>query len=300
MSAAADRQFPGIPADLKERLKKAVGTLNMLPAVAVQALQIANNPDCDLGKLAGVIQRDLKLTTMILRMANSALFSPPRPIASLHHAVLTIGLRRCRDFIVTAGLDSVSKKVPREFKAQRELLWRHGFVTALFAMKVNQLLGLRFQGEEFTAGLMHDFGRTLLAVADPESFSRIDLLDFVEGDDAEGREREAIGTSHAEFGAWFAAANELPESLVTAIQFHHAPEAAGAHVQLAALVAVADHMANHIQRGEAPETYNSMTDGAMLVLEQSGARKATDVFAAAVARLLVEGPAIADSLMKDS
>jgi HD-like signal output (HDOD) protein len=98
----ADSLFPGVPAELKQRLKTAVGTLNMLPAVAVQALQIANNPDCDLGKLAGVIQRDLKLTTMILRMANSALFSPPKPIASLHHAVLTIGLRRCRDFIVVS------------------------------------------------------------------------------------------------------------------------------------------------------------------------------------------------------
>jgi HD-like signal output (HDOD) protein len=300
MASAADTQFPGIPAELKDRLKRAVGTLNMLPAVAVQALQIANDPDCDFGKLAGVIQRDLKLTTMILRMANSALFSPPKPIASLHHAILTIGLRRCRDFIVTAGLDSVSKKVPPELKAQRELLWRHGFLTALFAMKVNQLLGLKFQGEEFTAGLMHDFGRTLLAVADPEAFSRIDPLDFVEGDDVNGREREAIGTSHAEFGAWFAATNELPESLVTAIEHHHHPESAGAHVQLAALVAIADHMANHVQRGEAPETYNSMTDGSMLILEQSGARRATDVFAAAVAQLLVDGPAIADSLMKES
>lgn len=299
MALAADNQFPGIPAELKERLKRAVGTLNMLPAVALQALQIANNPDCDLAKLAGVIQRDLKLTTMILRMANSALLSPPRPIASLHHAILTIGLRRCRDFIVTAGLDSVSRKIAPELKAQRELLWRHGFLTALFAMKINQLLGLRFQGEEFTAGLMHDFGRTLLAVADPEAFSRLDPLDFVEGEDVEGREREAIGTSHAEFGAWFAAMNELPESLVAAIQHHHLPEAAGAHVQLSALVAVADHMANHIQRGEAPETYNSMNDGAMLILEQAGTRRATDVFAAAVAKLLADGPAIADSLMKE-
>jgi len=298
MASAAESQFPGIPGQLKDRLKRAVGTLNMLPAVAVQALQIANNPDCDLGKLAGVIQRDLTITTLILRMANSALFSPPKPIASLHHAVLSLGLRRCRDFIVTAGLDSVAKKAPPEMKAQRETLWRHGFLTALFAMKVNQLLSLRFQGEEFTAGLMHDFGRTLLAVADPATFTRLDLLDFVEGDDVEGREREAIGVSHAEFGAWFAATNELPGSLVSAIQHHHRPEAAGEHVQLAALVAVADHMANHIQRGEAPETYNSMNDGAMLVLEQSGARRATDVFAAAVTKLLADGPAIADSLMK--
>ncbi len=133
--ASVDPQFAGIPDDLTQRLRKAVGTLSMLPAVAAQALQVANNPDCDLGKLAGVIQRDLKLTTMILRMANSALFSPPKPIASLHHAVLTIGLRRCRDFIVTAGLDSVSRKVAPEFRLQRELLWRHGFLTALFAMK---------------------------------------------------------------------------------------------------------------------------------------------------------------------
>jgi HD-like signal output (HDOD) protein len=299
MPSAADQQFPGIPLELKERLKRAVGTLNMLPAVAVQALQIANDPDCDFSKLAGVIQRDLKLTTMILRMANSAMFSPPKPVGSLHHAVLTIGLRRCRDFIVTAGLDSVAKKVPPEMKPQRELLWRHGFLTALFALKLNQLLGLKFQGEEFTAGLMHDFGRTLLAVADPEGFKRIDPLDFVEGEDVDGREKEAMGTSHSEFGAWFAATNELPQSLVAAIQYHHVPEAAGDHMQLAALVAVADHMANHLQRGEAPETYNSMLDGAMLVLEQTGARKATDVFAAAVARLLVEGPAIADSLMKE-
>lgn len=300
MASAADQQSAAIPAELKERLKRAVGTLNMLPAVAVQALQIANNPDCDFGKLAGVIQRDLKLTTMILRMANSALFSPPKPVASLHHAILTIGLRRCRDFIMTAGLDSVSRKVPPELKAQRELLWRHGFLTALFAMKVNQLLGLKFQGEEFTAGLMHDFGRTLLAVADPEAFARIDRLDFVEPDDINVRECAAIGTSHAEFGAWFAATNELPESLVASIAHHHDPQSAGPHVQLAALIAVADHMANHVQRGDAAESYNSMTDGAMLILEQTGARRATDVFAAAVARLLVEGPVIADSLMKET
>ena len=79
MSVEADRRVPGIPVELTQRLKKAVGTLNMLPTVAAQALQIANHPDCDLGKLAGVIQRDLKLTTLILRMANSALFSPPKP-----------------------------------------------------------------------------------------------------------------------------------------------------------------------------------------------------------------------------
>ena len=82
MAAAVDTRFPNVPIELTQQLKRAVGTLNMLPTVAVQALQIANDPECDLGKLAGVIQRDLKLTTLILRMANSALFAPPKPIAS--------------------------------------------------------------------------------------------------------------------------------------------------------------------------------------------------------------------------
>jgi HD-like signal output (HDOD) protein len=288
-----------VPAQLSQRLKASLGNLQMLPAVAVEALQVANDPNGDLLKLAKVIQRDLKLTTSILRLANSALFSPPHPIASLHHAISSMGVRRCRDILVTSGMDSVSRKVAPALEARREALWKHGFLTAIFAVKINHLLGLKFQGEEYTAGLMHDFGRTLLAVAVPEQCEEIDPLDFIEPADIEERERNAIGVSHAEFGAWFAQTNELPAALVASIQYHQDPASAGEHRNLAALVAAADHVASYMQRTDERDPYNPMTNSAMLVLQQAGTMNATGVFSDAVDKFVAEAPALAEQLMKE-
>jgi HD-like signal output (HDOD) protein len=299
MSSGHGSQAPPIPSELTQRLTQAAGSLQMLPAVAMQAMQIANSPECDFLKLANVIQRDLKLTTFILRMANSSMYSPTAPIASLHHAISVMGLKRCRDMILTAGMDSVAKKVPPELSEKRELLWRHSFLTAIFAVKINHLLGLKFQGEEYTAGLMHDFGRTLLAVATPEQFVAVDPLDFNEPDNIESRERGQIATSHAEFGAWFASLNELPPALVAAIRYHHCPENAGEHAHLAGLVAAADHVANHVQRADQPSEYNPMTNGALVVLQQSGAMNATGKFSDAIDKFLEDAPKIAAELMRE-
>jgi len=299
MSGGAGSRNFDIPEELVQKLTRKVGNLQMLPAVAAQALEIANDPDCDFLKLANVIQRDLKLTTFILRMANSTLFAPPAPIASLHHAVSSMGLKRCREFIITTGLDSVSRKVTPELQSRREVLWRHGFLTAIFAVKINHLLGLRFLGEEYTAALMHDFGRTLLAVATPEQFLMIDPLDFNEPVDIEDRERSRIGTAHTEFGAWYAELNELPEALVAAIRYHHAPSQAGPHARLAALIAAADHVANSVQRPGETEPYNPMTNGALVVLQQGGASNATGKFSDAVDQFVKDAPALADELMRE-
>lgn len=289
---------PAIPEELISRLGRGLGSLKMLPAVAQEALEVANSPDCDLVKLAVIIQRDLRLTTFILRLANSAMFAPPRPIASLHQAVLFIGRRKARDFIITSCLESVAAKVPHELQERQSVLWLHGFLTAILAARLNDLFQLKFQGEEFTAGLMHDFGRTLISVIDPVNAASIDPLDFDEQPNTEDRERAMLGASHAEIGAWFAAHNELPPSLVDAIQFHHHPEGAGSQLRLAALVATADHAVNYLQREGQGRGYNPLTNGAALILESHGVPKATTTFGTASEKLLSEIPGIAQSMMQ--
>ena len=53
----------------------------------------------------------------------------------------------------SAGL---MKTLPFDEAQCRERLWRHGYMTAVICRHLNQELSLGFQGEEFTAGLMHD------------------------------------------------------------------------------------------------------------------------------------------------
>jgi HD-like signal output (HDOD) protein len=291
-------EFPKIPKDLIQRLERKVHNLQMLPAVAAEALKMAQDPDCPIGKFASLIERDLKLATFILKVANGTLFSTGGTVASLHQAVARVGLRNCRGLILSSSFDSLATKLTNELRFIRELLARHGFLSAIFAMRLNHRLNLGFRGEEFTSALLHDLGRTLFAVAVPEQFRMIDPLSFDEPEDIESRETAAIGCPHTEFGAWFAATNDLPEPLISAIRYHHAPQEAGENRKLAALTAAADHLANHVQAHDQPTPYDPRTNLGVALLESTDAPGSVKRFSACYVGLLDEGPQLADSLME--
>jgi HD-like signal output (HDOD) protein len=167
-----------LPPGFKQGLERSLGSLKMLPAVARDALRLAHSPECDFQKLTTILHRDVRLAAFVLKMANSALFSPPSPIASLSRAVSFLGQRRIGDLIVAASLDGLHARVPARQEQPRGLLWVHSFLTAILATQLNQLWGLGLDGEEFAAGLLHDFGRTLILVAEPDRAARIDPLDL--------------------------------------------------------------------------------------------------------------------------
>jgi len=287
-----------IPESLIERLRRGVGRLQMLPPLAEEALEVVSSEDCDLLQAASIVQRDVKLATFILRVANSSFFGPPRPIASLNHAMLFIGRRRAREFIITASLMALAQNVPSALRERQSILATHGFLTAILATRLNAALDLNFDGEEFMAGLMHDFGRTLLLIADPVNSPHIDPLDFDEPPTIEDHERRLLGTSHAELGAWFAATNELPESLISAIRYHHSPAEAGDRVQMAALVAAADHAVNALQRTGPTPPYDPASNPGIALLEETGVPDARLKFSSSIERLLREVVEAADSMGK--
>lgn len=237
-------------ADL-ERLKAAVGNLNqlpMLPQAATQALELVHDPDCSLKQLARVIERDPALATGILKLANSALYRVGRTITSLDLAIVHLGLRECRNLIITVGMRSLFRHVSKEQQERAETLWHHSFLTGCLSRRLNRALGLGFQGEEFSCGLSHDLGRLLIALGLPDRFAAVDPLDFHEGPETLQRERDQLGIDHCYFGAWFANVNQLPSSLSSVCQFHHEPAEVQEHQLLVALVAAADDMANYLQR----------------------------------------------------
>ena len=262
------------PLELVRRVEAKVGTLKMLPDVAVQALDVARNPDSTVKEFASVVQQDFKLSTDVLGMANSVLFAAGRPIANLAHAIARIGFRQTKNLIVASSLSSVMKKMSLEEEWVRDVLWKHSVTTAVIATHLNRSLQLKLDGEEFTAGLVHDFGRTLLAVAFPNSFSEFDPLDFDESMNVIERENNAIGSNHCDLGAWFAQDQGLPDVLRDVIQYHHRLEIETSCPRLIALIAVADHMANHIQREDSSSGYCAHENPGLKWLEKTGVQDA--------------------------
>lgn len=263
-----------LPADIENRLRNNMDQLNVLPALAARALEMSRDPECSMSEFSALVERDVKMATDILRMANSVVFSGGQVIASLHNAVVRLGFRHCRNLILSSSVSSLMRRLTVEEGWVRDVLWRHSFLTGLIAVNVNRHLGLEFFGEEFTAGLVHDFGRTLLVFCRPREFAAIDPLDFMESDRTPAEEMERGGVCHTDVGAWFARYSQLPQQLFEVIRYHHNPERASQHQRLVALVATSDEIANFLQRSESGAEVEVDSLAGIAALEATGLPRA--------------------------
>jgi len=246
----------GLPIELRQKLLNGTGGMTVLPQVAAEAVELANDVNCTISEFSRLVQRDISLTTELLSLANSVMFSGGgQMVTTLGQAAIRLGLRQCRNLIMASSVNSMMKELPIEETWIREVFVQHGLTTANASSAINRKLGLRFQGEEFTAGLVHDLGRSLLAVATGRKFVQADSLEFVEDESMLDSERDILGCDHCEFGAWFAKLNGLPEFMIAAIRWHHQPQLKNPHQALIALTAAGDHIANHLQRFETGEGY---------------------------------------------
>lgn len=254
------------PEALRQALAHKSDDLKMLPDLAKDAMEMAKNPDCNISKFATLVRRDMKLTTEMLSIANSAALGGRGNISSLQDAIVRLGLTQCRNLIMSSSVASLVKQLPSQNSWIRETLWKHAFTTAVACMYIDRGMRLDFQDEAFTAGLLHDFGRTLLAIACPDNFQIADPMDFREDAGLLQQERETLGSDHCVFGAWFAAQNQLSSQLISAIRWHHHPDHKHEHQTLAALVAAGDHVANHLQRCSSASGYDPAENVAIDVL----------------------------------
>lgn len=242
-----------------------------MPDAVTDALKMAEQEDCSMSELACLIERDAKLATEVLSMSNGIMFAASPPVSSLFQAIARLGLRHCRNLILASYATQISRSITMEQEWIRDILWQHSYTTATTCMYLNRSFKLGFQGEEFTAGLLHDFGRMLFAAITGSEFSNIDPLDFIDDAEQLQRERDMLGTDHSTFGGWFATELNLPDSLVEAVRWHHDPACDQEHQLLTAVVAAADHMANHLQQtGEAIGYDADDNDGIRIIDELSG------------------------------
>lgn len=255
-----------VAARLEQNVLRLVGNMPTMPDVATRAMTLANDPNTTAIDFARLIEGDAAIATELLRIANSAIYCGGAPAVKLPQAVVRLGMFQCKNLILSISMKSLIWNMTGDERLWCEALWRHGHVTACLCSQINRSYRLLFAGEEFAAGLLHDMGRILLLLADPECFARIDAMDFREDEGTLDRERAAIGIDHCALGGWFGAHSMLPEILVQAMKYHHEPHLSESAAKFVTLVAAADHMANHLQRGEEAESYQSEENAALASL----------------------------------
>jgi putative nucleotidyltransferase with HDIG domain len=277
--SAADRLEAGL---------SGAADLPLLPSTAQQALQLTRERDVSLAEFARLIESDVALASTILKLANSPLYSWGRTIATLEQAVVRLGLHECESLVIAVGMKSLAGRAPAAVKSRCAWLWQHSFVVGCLCRKMNRELSFGHAGEEFTAGLLHDLGRVVIALLVPDAFPAADPMTFDESEDVLARERQVVGYEHCAIGARFAEQSRMPRDVIGAIRHHHDPSGAGMARGLVELVAAADHLANHFQRGAAAEEYDLSANASFAWLAQALDPHLVDYFAARIPSLLKE------------
>ncbi len=223
----------------------------MLGSVALEILSLVTAEGSTAKQLSDVVHRDPALAAQVMRIANSAMFSPLEPVRSLNEAVTRLGFGTLRDVAVAS---SVRSKVFSfgEFADVARDLWRHSLATAAIARE----LGRRQTGDGGTAflcGLLHDLGKAVAL--------RV-VAKFIE-DPVGRRGNDEIwriaDDSHGEVGAHVAHAWKLPPEVVDAIENHHHWRESRGDQSLCAITTLANDYAH--QMWPIPEAEHEPLDG---------------------------------------
>jgi putative nucleotidyltransferase with HDIG domain len=226
-----------------EQIAKGAGDLPAFPAVAMQALQVSEDPKTSARQLQFIIAKDQALTARILRIVNSAMYSFQREVSTLSHAIAILGFDTVRSIIVAATVRQVFPSGRKSGPGlTNQLLWQHSWGAAVAARAIAVSVGHHNADEAFTGGLLHDIGKMVL-LKNREAFYA-EILNAVHCGETSfyKAENERFGFSHADVGALLASKWNFPSQLVDAILHHHDAVPPSAGGPLPAIVALSNRM----------------------------------------------------------
>jgi HD-like signal output (HDOD) protein len=224
-----------------ERLAK----LPPLSPVVAQLTATLSSDEVDFRDVERIIRRDPVIAARVIGAANSAAYAGHAPTASIHAAIMRLGVLAVRRL---AFLLSLYNAVPIS-PAERKAFWRHSLAVAYAADVITRHVPAWGSGtapdQAFLAALLHDLGILALGRHYPKENAAVIARATEDRVPRWQAEREMLGVDHAQIGAQLAEHWAFPAPIITVIRFHHDFAAAPPETQwLAAVVSLADSLCN--------------------------------------------------------
>jgi putative nucleotidyltransferase with HDIG domain len=214
-------------------------SLPPFPQIALEVLQLVNDENVQLHQLSDLISSDPAFASEVLTVANSLLYAPQFPAASVQQAIAVLGANNLQGLCLTVGVRGYMGRALQQ-KAMRGL-WHHSLACALIA---DQLASVGYMDRDiaYTMGVMHDIGRLALAVTQPKQY--ILPLANHKGSPASilPIEQQVFGLDHCEAGRRLMAEWNLPPEFEAIVAKHHEPRKKGAPWEMSDLIKVSCRM----------------------------------------------------------
>ena len=243
------------------KLLREVRVLPPSPQVLPKVLDALRHEQTTLEEVGELIALDPVLTAKLLHYCNSVYFSGREPVSNVPEAIGRVGFQTIFA-LVSAATGGKSFNPPAESGVDGTQLWKHSLTTAFGCKFIAEDIG-EDSNLLFTAGLLHDIGRVVLAQAKGAEYGQLYNQAVSAGVNPTEREKAAYGFTHADVGACLMESWKLPAQLIAAVRFHHQPAAAGVAKKTAAGVCVGNALAHIFEHpaenlGENPELQGAL------------------------------------------
>jgi HD-like signal output (HDOD) protein len=208
----------------------------MLPDVASRVLVLSNDPDSDAAQLAKLIQGDQGLSAHVMRIANSAAYTPNASMVSLQQAIARLGMALITEIALAASINSKIFKAP-QFDKRLKYIWDHALVTAHWGKEVARISKKNVEAS-FLCGLLHSIGRPVVLQAISEYLT--------EGGEVVGEEELSILEEHFHipFGTVIVDNWKMPSIVQESVQFYQNYKQAKNHRDQAMVIHASDKLAH--------------------------------------------------------
>ena len=231
------------------RIIERIETLEPIPPVAHQLLELADDPDSNVSEIARIIQHDPALTANVLRMVNSAYFGLTIRIESVKTAISLLGLSQIVDLVLMQAAGQHLNRELEGYGLQQGELWKQSVASALTARDLAKTQRAPRKQLIFTAALLKDLGKVVVDIHLAGSMEAITSLLQKGNYSFEEAEASVLGISHTEVGAMVARKWNFTNNLVYIIRHHHLTDVSARSHMETVIVYVADMVSMMVGAG---------------------------------------------------
>lgn len=220
-------------AETRQRLKKnkiakkvlGQADLPVLPQILDRLEQELSKREADAASVARLVENEPVIAGRLIKVANSALLGGRDKITDLRLAVSRLGMNRIRQIVYSLVLPQLFLDV---HMVDHTTFWKHSLAVA----NLSRRLAVEFANtpnigdQAYMAGIVHDIGVLLMAMAITDEYSEIIQMAYAEERSLVEVEFETLELTHQEIGALFVQQKwRFDDDVADAIVLHEfAPE----------------------------------------------------------------------------
>ena len=203
-------------------LLKLISFIKPLPGVADRVLYLARQDPMDFKEITRVIETDPTLSTMVVSLANSPMYSPiNKEITTLNRAIVLLGQARIMDSVMAYMTRGIREDSSEPWPLGDLNFWKHCISVGIAARMLAEKMQIPVAQQCFIAGLIHDVGKLALLNYDSSMYKKV-ISDVIHTQrPIEFIELGAFGVTHANLSGQISRHWKLPTHFTKAIGYHH-------------------------------------------------------------------------------